>query len=220
MSNANPVLLAKNISKCYWQGSNKIDVFSNLNVCINPQEVWALIGPSGSGKTSLLNILGLLDAPNSGEVYINGINTTSLNDSQKTTLRGNNIGFVFQFHHLLPDFSALENVVISQLIQGVEKKQAVDVARSILGELGLEKRINHFPSMLSGGEQQRVAIARAIAYKPKLLIADEPTGNLDAKTAKDVFALLLDVVEKHGISIIIATHSLEISSKISNKIQL
>lgn len=216
----NIVLETKNLSKSYNQGNENYEILHEVNFVLQKGEVLGLIGPSGSGKTSLLNILGMLDTPTSGEVYINGIETSKMNDSQKTKLRGENIGFVFQFHHLFQDFTALENVMFPLKIQGINNVIAKQKALYILEKMGLQDRINNYPSQLSGGEQQRVSIARAIVFNPKILIADEPTGNLDQENAQKVFDMLLDLVKSYGISIIIATHDTNIANQIPKKIKI
>lgn len=213
-------LEVKNLSKSYKQGNLDYQILDDVNFSIKKGEILGLIGPSGSGKTSLLNILGMLDTPNSGEVYINQIATSKLNDAQKTKIRGENIGFVFQFHHLFQDFSALENVMFPLKIQGADTKEAKKKATEILEKIGLGHRLNNYPSQLSGGEQQRVAIARAIVFSPKILIADEPTGNLDAENAQNIFNMLMDLVKSNGISVIVATHDVNIANQLPKKIKI
>ncbi|MFL1781223.1 ABC transporter ATP-binding protein [Candidatus Hepatincolaceae symbiont of Richtersius coronifer] len=221
MNNDHPyVIEAKNISKSYQQGKEKIIVFENVDFSLKAGEIIALLGPSGSGKTSFLNILGMLDNPNKGKLSITGVETIGLSDNKKTALRGKKIGFVFQFHNLLPDFTALENVMIPQLIHGINKEEAKQTALYILDKMGLANRIKHFPAMLSGGEQQRVAIARSICLKPAIIIADEPTGNMDRKTANNVFSMLIELIKETNTAIILATHDLNIANLIDNKISL
>jgi lipoprotein-releasing system ATP-binding protein len=178
-----------------------------------PGEVVALVGPSGSGKSSLLHIAGLLEPPTEGEVYVGGRATGRFSDAERTKLRREEIGFVYQFHHLLPEFSALENVVLPQLIAGRRRSDAVEHATRLLGSVGLAARLDHRPARLSGGEQQRVAIARALANQPRLLLADEPTGNLDPKTAASVFQLLIDTCRTRHVGALIATHNLQITTR-------
>ena len=181
-------------------------IVEDVNLTLARGEIVALVGPSGSGKSSLLHIAGLLEAPSAGEVYINGVATTTLNDAERTRLRRDTLGFVYQFHHLLPEFSALGNVSLPQLITGTKLKDAEAEAARLLGALGLGERLSHQPGQLSGGEQQRTAIARALANKPDILLADEPTGNLDPKTSDVVFDALLKLVRSEGLSAVIATH--------------
>jgi lipoprotein-releasing system ATP-binding protein len=214
------ILSAINLTKVYLQGGKKFSVFENINFNLHAGEVVALFGPSGSGKSSLLNIFGMLDKPTAGEVYINKLLVNDLSSTEQVALRGKNIGFIFQFHHLLPDFSAIENVMLPQLINGIPKKEALERAKDLLSEMGLDKRFHHNPAMLSGGEQQRVAIARAISCNPKLIIADEPTGNLDQKTAYQVFDMLLDMAEEFKVAIIFATHDNSLASKVNRRIKL
>lgn len=181
-------------------------IVSDVSLTLGRGEIVALVGPSGSGKSSLLHIAGLLEAPSAGEVYINGVATTTMSDAERTRLRRDMLGFVYQFHHLLPEFSALGNVSLPQLIAGAKLKDAEAEATRLLSALGLAERLHHQPGQLSGGEQQRTAIARALANKPDLLLADEPTGNLDPKTSDVVFDALLKLVRSEGLSAVIATH--------------
>jgi lipoprotein-releasing system ATP-binding protein len=181
-----PALELRRVARSYRQGEARLEIFKDVDLKVNSGEVTALVGPSGAGKSSLLHIAGLLEAPTAGEVYIAGKNCTALPDLARTRIRRLGIGFVYQFHHLLPEFSALDNVAIPQLIAGASRESAGVRARALLKRLGLGERLDHWPAELSGGEQQRVAIARALANKPLLLLADEPTGNLDPKTADEV----------------------------------
>ena len=202
------ILSLKNISHIYDQENHKLKVLSDINIGIRKGEMVSLIGPSGSGKSTLLNIAGLLEKPSIGSVYLIGKNCKNINEEAKANLRGSNIGFVFQSHRLFPEFSALENVMLPQLIMGTSKKQAESNSKELLAMLGLEKRFSHRPAKLSGGESQRVAIARAIANSPNLILADEPTGNLDPLSAQNVFDILYKVVKSLNISCLIATHNL------------
>ena len=202
------ILSLKNISHIYDQENHKLKVLSNINIVIKKGEMVSLIGPSGSGKSTLLNIAGLLEKPSIGSIYLIGKNCKNINEEAKANLRGSNIGFVFQSHRLFPEFSALENVMLPQLIMGTSKKQAESNSKELLAMLGLEKRFLHRPAKLSGGESQRVAIARAIANSPNLILADEPTGNLDPLSAQNVFDILYKVVKSLNISCLIATHNL------------
>ncbi len=216
----NPVLSVNNLSKFYFQGGKQLQIFNNINLSIYPGEVIALLGPSGSGKSTLLNILGMLDNCSNGDLYIKNHHINKLSQEEKTKLRGKEIGFVFQFHHLLQDFSALENVILPQIINNIDEKQALKIAKQLLNDMGLSSRLSHIPSMLSGGEQQRVSIARAVSTSPSILIADEPTGNLDKNTAKDVFDLLLNIGKQFNIAIIFATHDLSLVNKADRKFTL
>ena len=202
------ILSLKNISHIYDQENHKLKVLNNINIDIGKGEMVSLIGPSGSGKSTLLNIAGLLEKPSVGSVYLMGKNSKNFNEEAKANLRGSNIGFVFQSHRLFPEFSALENVMLPQLIMGTSKKQAESNSKELLAMLGLEKRFSHRPAKLSGGESQRVAIARAVANSPNLILADEPTGNLDPLSAQNVFDILYKVVKSLNISCFIATHNL------------
>jgi lipoprotein-releasing system ATP-binding protein len=202
------ILSLKNISHIYDQENHKLKVLSDINIGIRKGEMVSLIGPSGSGKSTLLNIAGLLEKPSIGSVFLIGKNCKNINEEAKANLRGSNIGFVFQSHRLFPEFSALENVMLPQLIMGTSKKQAESNSKELLAMLGLEKRFSHRPAKLSGGESQRVAIARAVANSPNLILADEPTGNLDPLSAQNVFDILYKVVKSLNISCLIATHNL------------
>jgi lipoprotein-releasing system ATP-binding protein len=186
----------------------------------SPGETVALLGPSGAGKSTLLHIAGLLERADSGQVLINGIDCAQLSDNEQTRMRRMEVGFVYQFHHLLPEFSALENVVLPQLILGVSRDKAEARAKDLLGSLGLEERWDHRPAQLSGGEQQRVAIARAVANGPKVLLADEPTGNLDPPTAERVFEQLLKLVRQSGVAAVIATHNLDLAARMDRTLRL
>lgn len=216
----NTTLTLKNINKTFRQGNEILEVLKDVNLDIRPKEVVALIGPSGSGKSTLLQIAGLLENPTDGEVYIDGENCTGNSDNVRTMLRRDYLGFVYQYHNLLPDFDAAENVIIPQLIAGVKYKEAADKAMWLLHRLGLNEREHHRPAELSGGEQQRVAIARALANAPKLLLADEPTGNLDPNTSDNVFLTLLEVVKETGLSALIATHNIDLAHKMDRVVSL
>ena len=216
----NTTLTLKNINKTFRQGNEILEVLKDVNLDIRPKEVVALIGPSGSGKSTLLQIAGLLENPTDGEVYIDGENCTGNSDNVRTMLRRDYLGFVYQYHNLLPDFDAAENVIIPQLIAGVKYKEAADKAMWLLQRLGLNEREHHRPAELSGGEQQRVAIARALANAPKLLLADEPTGNLDPNTSDNVFLTLLEVVKETGLSALIATHNIDLAHKMDRVVSL
>ncbi len=214
------VLKLIDVKKHFIQADHKIEVIKGVNLEIEKGEFVALIGPSGSGKTTLLQIAGLLDVASSGTVMINKIDASNANDEARTEIRKNNIGFVYQFHHLLPEFSALENVMLPLLIKGCDRFKAKEQALEILKEVGLEDRINHKPSELSGGQQQRVAIARAVVSKPSLILADEPTGNLDSEMAGKIFELLRNLVKNHNIACLMVTHNQELSKKTDRVIEL
>ncbi len=210
----------KQITKYYYQGSQKLEVLKGLDLQLNSNEVVALIGPSGSGKSTLLQIAGLLDRPTTGEIFVDGQNCSKASDGLRTNLRRDYMGFVYQYHNLLSDFDALENVMIPQLIAGVKNSIAKEKAEWLLSKMGLKDRLNHRPTELSGGEQQRVAIARSLANTPKLLLADEPTGNLDPNTSDNVFMALLDIVKETGLAALIATHNMELAGKMDRQLQL
>lgn len=220
MNKKTSTLLLKNISKTFIQGNEPLHVLKGVNLEIKPKEIVALIGPSGSGKSTLLQIAGLLDDPSGGEIYLNGTLCSGAGDAFKTELRRDYLGFVYQYHNLLPDFDAMENVILPQLIAGAKYKEAADKARWLLHRLGLDERENHRPAELSGGEQQRVAIARALANTPKLLLADEPTGNLDPNTSENVFSILMDVVKETGLSALIATHNTDLAHRMDREVRL
>ena len=210
-----PALELRSVARSYAEGKGRLDVFKDLNLTVRPGEIVALVGQSGSGKSSLLHIAGLLEAPTAGEVLIAGQNCSTLDDKARTRIRRIGIGFVYQFHHLLPEFSAIENVMMPQLIAGASRAAAAGRARDLLTRLGLAPRLEHRPSELSGGEQQRVAIARALANRPLLLLADEPTGNLDPETAARVHAELLRLIAEEGLGALVATHNLELAQGMS-----
>jgi len=207
------VLSLSGISRIYTQGDNKINVLRNVDLNINRGEIISLIGSSGSGKSSLLHIAGLLEQPDSGDITINGVKFSKMNDQERTISRRHSIGFIYQFHHLLSDFSAFDNIIIPMMIAGQDKSYSQERATILLSKLGLEDRKDHLPSQLSGGEQQRVSIARAIANKPDLLLADEPTGNLDSKTADIVFDQFISLVRQENMSVLLATHNFKLSEK-------
>ncbi|MES2678110.1 MAG: ABC transporter ATP-binding protein [Pseudomonadota bacterium] len=213
-------LVLKNINKSFLSGKQEIAVIKNANLNIAKGESVALVGPSGAGKTTFLQIAGLLDNPDSGQILIGNVDASLANDAARTDLRKNHIGFIYQFHHLLPEFSALENVMMPLLIRNVEKKSALLQAEEILVEIGLKDRLKHLPSQLSGGQQQRVAVARAIIGKPSVLLADEPTGNLDSESADNVFNLIIKFSKQYQISSLIVTHNLELSKKMDRIISI
>jgi lipoprotein-releasing system ATP-binding protein len=212
MGGENPVLSLRGITRIYRQGLAELRVFEDASIDVWPGEIVALVGPSGSGKSSLLHIAGLLEAPDAGEVVIAGRDCVALRDGLRTAVRRRELGFVYQFHNLLPEFSAIENVILPQMIAGVPRKAAAEFAQYLLERMGLGDRATHRPAELSGGEQQRVAIARALANRPQVLLADEPTGNLDPKTARMVFDELLSICRTQGVAALVATHNLDLAS--------
>ena len=213
-------LRLEDLDRGFTQGDRRIDVLKQASATFYPGETVALLGPSGAGKSTLLHISGLLEKPDSGRVILNGVDCGSLNDNERTRIRRMDVGFVYQFHHLLPEFSALENVMLPQLILGRTKAEAQARAKDLLGTLGLKDRWDHRPAELSGGEQQRVAIARAVANQPKVLLADEPTGNLDPNTAERVFEELMRLVNEEGVAAVVATHNLELAARMDRVLRL
>jgi len=212
------ILELKGIHRTYTQGTVILKVFADANLSLNSGEVVALVGPSGSGKSSLLHIAGLLEAADRGQVFIMNKDYSTARDAAKTGARRDLIGFIYQFHHLLPELNALENVSMPQMIAGVKKGIANERSAFLLESLGLAQRISHRPAELSGGEQQRVAIARSLANRPKLLLADEPTGNLDPETADLVYGELLRLVRSEGIAALIATHNSELAARMDRTV--
>ncbi len=215
-----PVLELKNVYRSFKQGGQTLQVLRGVDLEIEQGEIVALIGPSGSGKSTLLQLAGLLEKPTKGDIYLEGQKCSTLGDAMRTSLRRDYLGFVYQYHNLLADFNAVENVMLPQLIAGIDIKNAKEKAKWLLKRLGLEKRFEHRPAEMSGGEQQRVAIARALANTPKLLLADEPTGNLDPKTSEVVFKELLGIVKETGLSALIATHNLDLAERMDRKVKL
>jgi lipoprotein-releasing system ATP-binding protein len=214
------VLKLENITRRYKEGEGQLEVFSGLSLSLNAGEIVALVGQSGAGKSSLLHIAGLLEAPTGGEIFVEGRVTSALSDTERTRIRRNTIGFVYQAHHLLPEFDALENIVLPQMIAGRTRANAAKEATRLLELMGLGQRLTHRPSQLSGGEQQRVAIARALANRPRILLADEPTGNLDPRTAGGVFDALIAVTRQEGLAALIATHNFELASRMDRELLL
>jgi lipoprotein-releasing system ATP-binding protein len=215
-----PVLQLKDVRHAFGQGRRKLEILSGADLEVSAGEIVALIGPSGAGKSTLLHIAGLLEQPNSGEIWIAGEECSKLFDNARTLVRRYKLGFVYQYHHLLAEFSALENIVIPQIIAGFSRKEARERAAQILEWMGLADRATHRPARLSGGEQQRVAIGRAIASGPKLLLADEPTGNLDPATADEVFGVLLKLVRGAGMAALVATHNPELARRMDRTVRL
>ena len=213
-------LRLQSVARKYVQGDIVLDVFDNVSLALRPGEIVALVGPSGAGKSSLLHMAGLLEAPSGGEVYIGASAASKLPDGERTRIRRETMGFVYQAHHLLPEFSALENVMLPQLIAGKRREAAKAEATRLLMQMGLAERLAHRPAQLSGGEQQRVAIARALANNPHVLLADEPTGNLDPHTSGEVFDALMKLVRSEGLAALIATHNLQLAAKMDRALVL
>lgn len=208
------------IRHSFLQGDNRLDVLRGVDLSIESGEIVGLLGPSGSGKSTLLQIAGLLEKPHAGEVFLNGQACSEVDDSARTALRLSRLGFVYQFHHLLPEFTALENVILPQMLAGKDKNLARNKAIELLSNVDLVERAAHMPSELSGGEQQRVAIVRALSNNPKLLLADEPTGNLDEETAIKIFKVFKDTVKTSGAAALIATHNIELAAQMDRAVKL
>jgi lipoprotein-releasing system ATP-binding protein len=217
---ADAVLELRGVRKVFRQGGVALAVLNGVDLALRPGEIVALVGPSGAGKSTLLHIAGLLERPDGGAVLIEGRNCGGLSDDERTRLRRRALGFVYQFHHLLPEFSALENVMLPQMIAAAPRADARRKAEMLLGRVGLTERLDHRPARLSGGEQQRVAIVRALANDPKILLADEPTGNLDHTTGEHVTANLLDIVRDNGLAALIATHNLDLARRLDRIVTL
>jgi lipoprotein-releasing system ATP-binding protein len=215
-----PAVFLHAIERRYHQGAATLEILKAAELAVWPGQSVALIAPSGTGKSTLLHIAGLLEHPDSGEVYVDGTATSSLSDAERTRIRRTEVGFVYQFHHLLPEFSAIENVMMPQMIRGLSRREARKRSDELLGYLGLKERLEHRPAQLSGGEQQRVAIARAVANAPRILLADEPTGNLDPRTAGHVFHALTQLVRASGLAAIIATHNMELAQRMDRRVTL
>ena len=211
LSPSQALLELRDVRRGYHQGETRLDVLNGASLSVRAGEMKALVGPSGSGKSTLLNIAGLLEQPDSGTVFIDGIDSAGLRSGKRTLLRRQHIGFVFQFHRLLPEFTALENVMIPQMLAGLDKFEASDRAAQLLAMVGLQDRLDHRPGLLSGGEQQRVAIARAVSNAPRVLLADEPTGNLDPDTAKDVFGHLAAITRATQTAALVVTHNQQLA---------
>ena len=215
-----PVLELIDICRRFSQADQELNILDGVGLNIRRGEIVALVGPSGAGKSTLLQIAGLLEKPDGGQVVIEGADCTAMGDAERTRKRLDTLGFVYQYHHLLPEFSALENVVVPQMIAGMSREEATERARALLQTMRLEQRAQHRPARLSGGEQQRVAIARALANVPALLLADEPTGNLDPQTAATVFDLLLRLVRQTGLAAFIATHNPELAARMDRVVRI
>ena len=215
-----PLIFLHAIGRQFHQGDSTLDVLKGAELAVWAGQSVALVAPSGAGKSTLLHIAGLLEQPDAGEVYIDAVATSQLTDLARTRIRRTEIGFVYQAHHLLPEFSALENVVLPQMIRGLSRREATARAAELLSYLGLKDRLSHRPAELSGGEQQRVAIGRAVANAPRILLADEPTGNLDMHTAEHVFATLNQLVRASGLAAIIATHNMDIAAQMDRRVTI
>lgn len=214
------ILMLEGLTRSFRQGEREITVLNGASAAIFPGEAVALVGPSGAGKSTLLHIAGLLESPDAGSVVIGGQDCAKLDDDARTRIRRSEVGFIYQFHQLLPEFSALENVVLPQMILGRSRKQAAERATELLSSLGLQDRLDHRPAQLSGGEQQRTAICRALANRPKLILADEPTGNLDPKTSELVFHELIGLFKREGVAALIATHNLELAARMDRVLRM
>ncbi len=215
-----PALALRGVRKVFRQGGAELRVLDGVDLALDPGEIVALVGPSGAGKSTMLHVAGLLERPDGGAVLIEGRDCGGLSDEHRTMLRRRALGFVYQFHHLLPEFSALENVMLPQMIAGVGRREARDKAAALLERVGLAERLDHRPARLSGGEQQRVALVRALANDPKILLADEPTGNLDHTTATSVMAILIEIVRASGLAALIATHNFELAGRLDRIVTL
>ncbi|MDX2104555.1 MAG: ABC transporter ATP-binding protein [Alphaproteobacteria bacterium] len=213
-------LVIAGLTRSYPTGAGRLEVLRGVDLSVRPGELVALVAPSGTGKSTLLHAAGLLEKPDGGSIRIGGVEAAGLSDSGRTKLRRSHIGFVYQFHHLLPEFSALENVVLPQMLAGVGRRAAGERATALLTAVGLAGRLSHRPARLSGGEQQRVAIVRALANRPSLLLADEPTGNLDPGTAASVFDTLRELVQTAGLAALIATHNLDLAQSMDRIVTL
>ena len=215
-----PVIFLHQVERRYHQGETVLEILKNAELAVWPGQSVALVAPSGAGKSTLLHIAGLLEHPDAGEVYLDGAPTAGLSDAARTRLRRNSIGFVYQAHHLLPEFSAVENVMLPQMLRGLGRADAHARASELLSYLGLAERLTHRPAELSGGEQQRVAIARAVANVPRLLLADEPTGNLDPRTSDHVFHALAQLIKASGLTVVLATHNMEIAARMDRRVTI
>ncbi len=215
-----PALRLDDVHRTFEQGGKRLEVLRGASLSVNAGEIVALVGPSGSGKSTLLHLAGLLEKPDQGDVIVAGEASNALPEQRMTELRLKYFGFVYQYHHLLPEFSAVENVVVPQMIAGTARKDATERAKTLLDSLGLNERYDHRPGLLSGGEQQRVAIARALANGPSVLLADEPTGNLDPHTADGVFDALLTLSRNHGLAALVASHNPELAKRMDRIVKL
>ncbi len=215
-----PILFLHGIDRHYRQGDVTLEILKGAELAIWPGQSVALVAPSGAGKSTLLHIAGLLEQADGGEVYVDQVATSRLSDAERTRIRRSEVGFVYQFHHLLMEFSAIENVVMPQMIRGLSRGEATRRAHELLSYLGLKDRLTHRPAELSGGEQQRVAIARAVANAPRILLADEPTGNLDPKTSDHVFSALTQLIGASGLAVMLATHNMDIAARMDRRVTI
>jgi lipoprotein-releasing system ATP-binding protein len=215
-----PVVFLHQVERRYHQGDAVLEILRGAELAVWPGQSVALVAPSGAGKSTLLHITGLLEHPDGGEVYLDGEPTSKLSDAARTRLRRNSIGFVYQAHYLLPEFSAIENVMLPQMVRGLSRREARHRASELLSYLGLGERLTHRPAALSGGEQQRVAIARAVANVPRLLLADEPTGNLDPRTSDHVFHALSQLIRASGLTVVLATHNMDIAARMDRRVTI
>ena len=219
-SEERPIVFLREVSRRFRQGDSTLDILKGAELAVWPGQTVALVAPSGAGTSTLLHIAGLLEHADGGEVYIDSVATSHMSDTARTRIRRADIGFVYQFHHLLPEFSAVENVMMPQMIRGLQRAEAQARATELLSYLGLKERLTHRPAELSGGEQQRVAIARAVANAPRILLADEPTGNLDLRTSERVFAALDQLVHASGLAAVVATHNLDIAAQMHRRVTI
>src|SRR5437764_4213644 len=217
-SEDHPIVFLHGISRQFHQGDSTLAILKGAELAVWPGQSVALVAPSGAGKSTLLHVAGLLEHPDAGEVYVDKIPTSRLSDAERTRIRRTELGFVYQFHHLLPEFTAVENIMLPQMIRGLGRKEANRRALELLSYLGLLNRATHRPAELSGGEQQRVAIARAVANAPRILLADEPTGNLDPQTADHVFKALTQLVRASGLAMLCATHNMELAGRMDRRV--
>ena len=219
-SDDKPILFMHRVDRHYRQGDATLHILKGAELALWPGQSVALVAPSGAGKSTLLHVAGLLEHPDAGDVYIDQVATATLSDAERTRIRRTEVGFVYQFHHLLPELNALENVMMPQMVRGLAKGEAAKRAGELLSYLGLKDRLTHRPAELSGGEQQRVAIARAVANGPRILMADEPTGNLDVHTGEHVFNALTQLVRASGLAVIVATHNMDIAARMDRRVTL
>jgi lipoprotein-releasing system ATP-binding protein len=215
-----PILFLHGVDRHYRQGNVTLHILKAAEFAVWPGQSVALVAPSGAGKSTLLHIAGLLEHADAGDVFVDQVATSRLSDAERTRIRRTEIGFVYQFHHLLMEFSAIENVMMPQMVRGLGRREATKRANDLLAYLGLKERLTHRPAELSGGEQQRVAIARAVANAPRILLADEPTGNLDPKTSEHVFSALTQLVEASGLAVVVATHNMDIAARMHRRVTI
>ena len=215
-----PILFLHGVDRHYRQGNVTLHILKAAEFAVWPGQSVALVAPSGAGKSTLLHIAGLLEHPDAGDVFVDQVATSRLSDAERTRIRRTEIGFVYQFHHLLMEFSAIENVIMPQMVRGLGRREATKRANDLLAYLGLKERLTHRPAELSGGEQQRVAIARAVANAPRILLADEPTGNLDPTTSEHVFSALTQLVEASGLAVVVATHNMDIAARMHRRVTI